>query len=79
VPYVKLSASAVLLTGDSGLGNILLFPPGSHAGIVVSRAPDTVSTDVLNREMLAAIKQLSEYELPDVLVIIEVGQMRIRR
>lgn len=73
------SLSAAVLSGDSDFANILLFPPGSHAGIVVSRVPDDVSTDTLNRELLAGIKQLDEDELRGALVIVEIGQIRIRR
>jgi predicted nuclease of predicted toxin-antitoxin system len=71
--------SAALLTGDSDFSNILTFPLGSHAGIIVSRIPDTVSIDTLNRELLAGVSQLSESELVGALVIVEVGQIRIRR
>lgn len=73
------SLSAVVLSGDSDFANILLFPPGSHAGIVVSRIPDDVSTDAFNRKLLAGIKQLSEGDVRGALVIIEIGQIRIRR
>jgi predicted nuclease of predicted toxin-antitoxin system len=73
------SLSAAVLTGDSDFANILLFPPGTHHGIVVSRIPDELSTDALNRELLAGISQLGENELHGALVIVEVGQIRIRR
>jgi len=33
--------AAALLTGDSDFANILLFPPETHAGILVSRIPDS--------------------------------------
>src|SRR5436190_7098212 len=73
------SLSAVLITGDTDFANTLRFPPGSHAGIVVSRIPDEVSTETLNRELINALKQLSDDELSGALVIVEIGQIRLRR
>jgi predicted nuclease of predicted toxin-antitoxin system len=52
---------AVLLSGDSDFANILQFPPGTHAGIVVSRIPDSLPTHILNREILAGVRQLRTY------------------
>ena len=71
--------TAALLSGDSDFANILLFPPGTHAGILVSRIPDSLPTDSLNRQLLAAIRHLSEDEVRGALVMIEVGRIRIRR
>jgi predicted nuclease of predicted toxin-antitoxin system len=31
---------AVFITADKGFANILRFPPGSHAGIIVVRVPN---------------------------------------
>lgn len=73
------SMSAAILSADTDFANILVFPLGSHAGIVVSRIPDEVSTDTLNRELIAGIQQLKEDELRGALVIVEIGQIRIRR
>lgn len=73
------SLSAVLLTGDSDFANILTFPPATHVGMVVSRIPDEVSTQTLNRELPNVLKQLSEDEFKGALMIAEIGQVRIRR
>ena len=37
------STGATLLTADKDFTNVLRFPLGSHAGIIVSRVPDTLS------------------------------------
>lgn len=70
---------AVLLTGDGDFANILRFPLGSHAGIVVSRIPDDVPVTTLNAELLKAIRELQDEDLSGILVIVEIGRVRIRR
>lgn len=70
---------AVILTADTDFANILRFPPGSHAGIVVSRIPDGVSTDTLNRLLIRALRQLAPEDILGGLVIIEPDRIRIRR
>lgn len=69
----------VLLTGDSGFGNILEFPPGTHSGIVISRIPDECSTKVLNSQLLRAIRELTSDEIAGSIIIVEIGRIRIRR
>lgn len=73
------SLGAVLVTGDSDFANILGFPPGSHAGIVVSRIPDEVSSETLNWKLVLAIRNPAAQELAGALVIVEPGRVRIRR
>jgi predicted nuclease of predicted toxin-antitoxin system len=70
---------AVLLTGDGDFANILEFPPGSHAGIIVSRIPDQYSSEALNRALLQAIEDLTAEEIRGSLIIVEAGRIRIRR
>lgn len=70
---------AVLLTGDSDFANILRFPLGSHAGLIVSRIPDDVPVATLNAELLKAIRELQSEDLSGALVIVEIGRVRIRR
>ena len=71
--------NAVLVTADKGFANTLRFPLGMHSGIVVVRVPDEFPASVVNRELLAALKALSNEKLQGVLVIVEVGRVRIRR
>ncbi len=73
------SLSAVLLTADIDFANILRFPPGSHFGIVVSRIPDELSTAAINSEILKALKELATEDIARAIVILEPGQIRIRR
>lgn len=70
---------AILLTGDLGFGNILHFPVGSHAGIVIVHFPNEISTSELNNQIIKAFEPLSEIDFKGNLIILEPGKIRIRR
>ena len=76
---LALAERRALVTADLGFSNILGFPLGSHAGIVVARFPNEVSTDVLNGEIVDAVTGLSEDDLRGNLFIVEPGRVRARR
>ena len=68
-----------LLTADVGFGNVLRFPLGTHAGIVVARFPNEVPTATLNQAILQAVQGLSDEDTTGNLVMIEPGRLRLRR
>jgi len=70
---------AILLTADKGFANVLAYPPGSHAGIVVSRVPDTLPTALMNQEVAHALAKLADQDLTGMLVIVEQRRVRLRR
>ena len=70
---------AILITGDVGFGNLLLYPVGSHAGIVIVRFPNEISPPELNINIAHALDELSDDELPGSLTILEPGKIRIRK
>lgn len=70
---------ATLITADKGFTNILQFPPGTHAGIIVLRVPNELPTDEVNRELLRALADVEGENLHGLLIIVEVGRTRIRR
>lgn len=74
-----VSHSLTLLTADVGFGNILRFPPGAHAGIVVARFPSELPTASLTEAILSALRSLSDEEIVASLVVIEPGRIRLRR
>lgn len=76
--YAQRTA-AVLVSCDKGFANMLAFPAGSHAGIIVARIPDEAPPAELNRELVKAVEQLGDEPLAGVLVILEVGRIRVRR
>lgn len=45
--------TSTLITADLGFASTLRYPPGSHAGIIVVRVPDTLATHVLTRVVAA--------------------------
>jgi predicted nuclease of predicted toxin-antitoxin system len=70
---------AILVTADKDFANILRFPLGSHAGIIVVRVPDRLPTQRVNEELLQALARLKGQKLTGALVIVEIGRIRIRR
>jgi len=70
---------AILLTGDLGFGNILNFPVGSHAGIVIAHFPNEMPTFELNNQIIKAFDTLTETDFNGNLIILEPGKIRIRR
>ena len=70
---------AILVTEDKGFTNTLRYPLGSHAGIVVLRLPGTLSTRLVNAELLRALGDLAGQDMAGTLVIAELGRKRVRR
>lgn len=70
---------ATLISADKGFTNLLTFPLGTHAGLIVVRIPDDVPPKRLNEELLQALTTLAPQPLTGSLIIVEVGRMRVRR
>lgn len=68
-----------VITADVGFGNILRFPLGEHAGIVVVRFPNEVSIRDLTTELLVAITWLGDDDVAGNVVTIMPGRIRVRR
>src|SRR3990172_1990252 len=51
---------AVLLTADRCFGNITRFPLGKHFGILIVHFPNETSTNEINRQLLKALRGLSD-------------------
>jgi predicted nuclease of predicted toxin-antitoxin system len=71
--------NATLVTGDTDFANVLRFPLGVHAGIIVLRVPNELPTDRVNQELLNALASLQGVDLNGLLVIVQVGRIRVRR
>ena len=72
-------SGAVLITGDTGFGNIMHFPAGSHAGIVVAHYPNEMSPAEINQQIIDAFNNLTESDFTGNLIILGPGKIRIRR
>ncbi len=70
---------AILMTGDIGFSNILKFPLGSHAGIIVLRFPNEMPTTEINKIVSKFIAALSEEDIRGNVVIFSPSGTRIRR
>jgi predicted nuclease of predicted toxin-antitoxin system len=71
--------AAVLISCDKGFANLLQFPIGTHAGIIVVRISDEKTTAEFNTELVLAVSQLQDESLDGCLVIVEMGRIRLRR
>ncbi len=67
-----------LMSADMGFTNPWRFPSRAHAGIVLIRLPKELPTDAMNREILNALATLADETLAGLLVIVELGRIRIR-
>jgi predicted nuclease of predicted toxin-antitoxin system len=76
--YAQAHAAA-LVTADTDFANILRFPLGTHAGILVLRVPNELPTRQVNQELLNGLAALDDSDLAGMLVIVEVGRIRVRR
>jgi predicted nuclease of predicted toxin-antitoxin system len=73
------STHAVLITSDKDFANILQYPLGSHAGIIVLRVPDRLPVLEVNQVVQDAVNALDTIDLTGSLVIVRLHGMRIRR
>jgi predicted nuclease of predicted toxin-antitoxin system len=78
IAYAR-ARGAVLITADKGFANILRFPPGTHAGILVLRMPNELSVPELNRRLLQVLMRMEGEDLRGLLIIVEPHRIRIRR
>jgi hypothetical protein len=67
------------VTADTGFANTFVYPLGHHAGILVLRVPNEVSTITTTTTLLNALTVLAQEDFSGALVIIELGRVRIRR
>ncbi len=68
-----------LITADKGFGDIRIYPPGSHWGLLLLRPDEDGIGPVIEliEEVLARISDLSELE--GMLAVASPGKLRIRR
>lgn len=70
---------SILVSRDMGFTNIVAFPLGTHAGIIVVRIRSDIPPPMVNQELLQFLAELESDNLNGVLVIVELGRRRIRR
>jgi predicted nuclease of predicted toxin-antitoxin system len=70
---------AVFITADMGFSNILRYPIGMHLGIVIARFPSQMSTKEINLQQVERLKSLVDQDFRGNLIIIEPGNIRVRK
>lgn len=69
----------IVVTRDLGFGNLLDYPLGTHAGIIVLRVPSTFTARQIRDTLHAFIAGVEPEMLKNALAIVEPGRYRIRR
>lgn len=72
------SQNRILVSMDKDFTNILLYPLGDHAGIIVAKLY-RMKMDETAQKFLDAFAKLAEDDVKDNLVIIDKNKTRIRR
>jgi predicted nuclease of predicted toxin-antitoxin system len=73
------AGSMTLISADMGFSNPWRFPAHSHAGIILLRLPNEMSSDGLSDALIGALASLADVELRGALIIVEAKRLRIRR
>jgi predicted nuclease of predicted toxin-antitoxin system len=78
VSSVASSEGRLVLTLDRGFGDVLRYPPGSHAGIVVLRPGDLAPASVV----ATVLELVDHHDLDDLagtVTVVQRGLLRVRR
>jgi len=78
IKYAKEN-NLILITKDVEFANILRYPMGSHAGVIVLRLPFDFTSQQINLTLRDFIKSVKIEKLTNSTTIVEIGKYRIRR
>ena len=70
---------AILVTKDIEFGNLLLYPMGSHSGVIVLRLPFYFTAEQINGVLSEFLSSVEAKKLVDAVTIVELGRYRMRR
>ena len=76
--YAK-SKTLILVTKDVEFGNILLYPPHKHHGLVVVRLPHTTTADHIKNAISLFLQKIDPKILIHAIPVVETGKYRIRK
>ena len=76
--YAKTHGYSII-TEDLDFSNPIRFPLGSHPGILISRHPNELSCTEQCRQIVLAIKTLTETDIVGNIIILSVDNIRIKR
>ncbi|MFP4151103.1 MAG: DUF5615 family PIN-like protein [Candidatus Aenigmatarchaeota archaeon] len=75
--YAK-EEKAVLVTKDKEFGNILLYPKGSHYGLVIVRLPYSYAAEKITGHLEQFVRGIDLEELVGYITVLELGRYRRR-
>lgn len=70
---------AILVTKDLVFGSLLVYPEGSHHGLLILRVPCLFNTEHLQRMLRNFLTKMPVTELVNAITIAQVGKYRIRK
>mgnify|MGYP001593457626 FL=1 len=75
--YAK-KQKAVLITKDLEFGNLLIYPSGSHYGLLILKLPYTFSADQIAKTLSDFLTKIDTKDLANSITVLEIGRYRIR-
>lgn len=68
----------VLVSADVEFGNVMLYPPGTHAGIILMRIPNEIASPALRARVVQFVKTVPADRWRGRLFVVEPDRIRIR-
>lgn len=68
----------VLVSADVEFGNVILYPPGTHAGIILLRIPNELAAPKLRARVVAFVRTIPPDRWRGRLFVVEPDRVRIR-
>jgi len=75
--YAKKQKS-ILITKDLEFGSFILYPKGTHYGLIIIRLPNNFTPDKVLKILKNFLVNIGENNLIGKIVVLEVGRYRIR-
>lgn len=75
--YAK-KQKAILITKDIEFGSFLLYPKGSHYGLIILRYPCNFTTTLISKHLKMFLINKEEKDLIGKMIILELGKYRVR-
>lgn len=79
IAQYALQQKAIIITKDVEFGSLILYPQGSHYGVIVIRVPNFCKKDQLFQILKTFLISVAPEDMVKSVVILQVGKYRIRR
>ncbi len=70
---------ATVITADIGFAGIAYLQTQAHYGLILLRIPNEIKVNQMNNILVNALKGLSEEDLTNNIVVVELNRVRIRK